>query len=181
MKKYNITYDELFDLFITKNMTRKEVSIHFGCSEVLIKKKCNEYGIKKPKNLENQNKERKLDKECVHCKNIFKVIQCRNSGKWEMKYCSHKCSSRSRFLGLEHKRKVLNCIAAKRRANMRNATVELNEEQQNKIKDMYLNCPKGHEVDHIKPISKNGKHHPDNLQILTRTENRKKYNKCSET
>ena len=181
MKKYNITYDELFNLFITKNLTRKEVSIYFGCSEVLIKKKCNEYGIKKPKNLENKNKERKLEKECVFCKNIFNVTPFRYSGKWEIKFCSFKCSSQSRFLGLEHKRKVSNCIAAKRRANMKNAKVDLTEEQYNIIKDMYLNCPKGYEVDHIKPISKNGKHHPDNLQILTRTENRKKSNKCLET
>lgn len=31
-----------------------------------------------------------------------------------------------------------------------------------------------HEVDHIIPISKQGLHHPDNLQVLTRTENRRK-------
>jgi len=34
-----------------------------------------------------------------------------------------------------------------------------------------------HEVYHIIPISKGGKHHENNLQILTATENRKKYNK----
>ena len=31
-----------------------------------------------------------------------------------------------------------------------------------------------HEVDHIIPISKQGLHHPDNLQVLTRIENRRK-------
>ncbi len=31
-----------------------------------------------------------------------------------------------------------------------------------------------HEVDHIKPLVKGGLHHPDNLQILTRSENRSK-------
>lgn len=31
-----------------------------------------------------------------------------------------------------------------------------------------------HEVDHIVPVSKGGQHHPDNLQVLTRTENRRK-------
>ena len=34
-----------------------------------------------------------------------------------------------------------------------------------------------HEVDHIYPLAKGGLHHPDNLQILTRTENRKKWAK----
>ena len=34
-----------------------------------------------------------------------------------------------------------------------------------------------HHVDHIYPISKGGLHHPDNLQILTATENIHKGNK----
>ena len=34
-----------------------------------------------------------------------------------------------------------------------------------------------HHVDHIHPISKGGKHHPDNLQILTATENIRKRDK----
>jgi 5-methylcytosine-specific restriction endonuclease McrA len=63
---------------------------------------------------------------------------------------------------------------------MRNASVDLTEEEKKCITDMYLKCPKGYEVDHIIPISKGGKHHPDNLQYLTVTENRKKYNKCLE-
>jgi 5-methylcytosine-specific restriction endonuclease McrA len=32
-------------------------------------------------------------------------------------------------------------------------------------------------VDHIQPIAKGGLHHPDNLQILTMEENRKKWMK----
>jgi len=34
-----------------------------------------------------------------------------------------------------------------------------------------------YEVDHIIPISKGGKHHENNLQILAAIENRKKHNK----
>jgi len=41
----------------------------------------------------------------------------------------------------------------------------------------YLNCPEGHEVDHIIPISKGGLHSIENLQYLTISENRKKSNK----
>lgn len=45
------------------------------------------------------------------------------------------------------------------------------------IKAIYKNCPDGHEVDHIIPLSKGGKHHENNLQYLTIEENRRKGNK----
>lgn len=49
-----------------------------------------------------------------------------------------------------------------------------------KIQEVYLNTPDGHEVDHIKPISKGGLHHQDNLQYLTVVANRSKGNKYKE-
>jgi 5-methylcytosine-specific restriction endonuclease McrA len=45
------------------------------------------------------------------------------------------------------------------------------------LQEIYLNCPIGHEVDHIIPVSKGGLHCPSNLQYLTISENRKKSNK----
>lgn len=177
-KTFYIDKEDLYELFIVRNKTRNWIASYYGCSSVLIKKKCQEFGIKKPKNLENENKERKLEKSCLHCKNTFFVVPSRFEGKWEIKFCSHKCSSNHRYLGEYHKRKVLNAIAAKRRARMRDAIVELTEDEKECIKNMYLNCPKGYEVDHIIPISKGGKHHPSNLQYLTISENRRKHNKC---
>lgn len=177
MKKFNISKEELFELFIIRNMTRIEVANYYKCSCVLIKKKCQEYEIKKPKYLENKNKERKIEKNCLYCNTSFKVIPLRYEGKWEQKFCSQECSQKFRFLGTNHKRKVLNAIAAKRRCNMKNASIELTIEERIKIKGIYLNCPDGYEVDHVIPISKGGKHHPDNLQYLTVAENRRKHNK----
>ena len=46
-----------------------------------------------------------------------------------------------------------------------------------KLKEIYQNCPEGYEVDHIVPLSRGGLHHQDNLQYLTRQENRSKSNK----
>lgn len=48
------------------------------------------------------------------------------------------------------------------------------------IKEVYKNCPVGHEIDHIIPLRGNnvsGLHVFENLQYLTQTENRKKANK----
>jgi hypothetical protein len=178
--KFLIKKEDLYKLFIIQNKTRDWIASFYGCSSVLIKKKCQEFDIKKPKNLENENKERKLEKICQHCKNIFKVVPSRYEGRWEIKFCSHKCSSDYRYLGANHKRKMLNNVAANRRAYMRDALVDLTKEEKERTMKMYIECPKGYEVDHIIPISKGGKHHPDNLQYLTISENRKKSNKCSD-
>ena len=74
-----------------------------------------------------------------------------------------------------------NARASKRRADIRNQTPDLAEEQIKKILTIYEECSRisvetgiPHEVDHIIPICKGGLHHPDNLQILTMKENRKK-------
>jgi 5-methylcytosine-specific restriction endonuclease McrA len=60
----------------------------------------------------------------------------------------------------------------------------LTPEEQEHILLIYKECARiteetgiPHHVDHIHPISKGGKHHPDNLQILTATENIRKGNK----
>ncbi len=43
-----------------------------------------------------------------------------------------------------------------------------------KIKEIYLTCPDGYEVDHIHPLSRGGLHVDYNLQYLTIYENRSK-------
>jgi len=60
----------------------------------------------------------------------------------------------------------------------------LTKEEHQRILSIYKECAKiteetgvPHHVDHIYPISKGGKHHPDNLQILTATENIRKRDK----
>jgi 5-methylcytosine-specific restriction endonuclease McrA len=71
--------------------------------------------------------------------------------------------------------------SSKRRASVRKQTPELTQEEVKRILSLYEECSRisietgiPHEVDHIVPICKGGLHHPDNLQILTMEENRKK-------
>jgi uncharacterized protein YxeA len=174
--KYNITKDKLYELFITKNMRRSEVAEYFGCSDANIKKHLQKFDIKKPFVLECQNKERKVSVNCLHCGTEYETTKFRTKGeKCDSKYCSYSCAQKSRYLGEEHKRRIRNEIAARRRARLRNQTPELTEQEKIKLQNFYLNCPKDCEVDHIKPLAKGGLHHPDNLQILSKSENRKKW------
>ena len=60
----------------------------------------------------------------------------------------------------------------------------LTSEEYQRILFIYKECARiteetgvPHHVDHIHPISKGGKHHPDNLQILTAVENIRKRDK----
>lgn len=176
--QYNITKEELYKLFIEKNLSRKMVAEYYGCAEITIKVKCRKYNIKKSKCLESKNKERKIEKVCPICNSSFYVIAFKSEGRWEQQYCSYSCAYAARKKTKEHRRKLLNKNAAQRRANMKEAMIILNKEEKEQLKQIYLNCPFGYEVDHIKPVSKGGKHHPGNLQYLTIHENRRKYNKC---
>lgn len=176
MPKFKIEKADLIKLYIHENMRRRDIANNvYGCSDVLIKKKLKEYGIKKPKNLENANKERKCTLICLECGCKFDVVRFRvENEKWKLKFCSHKCSSDNRDLGEDHRRAKRNEIAARRRARMKDQTPELTDTEKCRMIDIYLNCPDGYEVDHKIPISKGGLHHPDNLQYLTISENRRK-------
>lgn len=69
-----------------------------------------------------------------------------------------------------------NC--AKRRAEKLKRTPDWADLE--KIKEFYLNCPRGYEVDHIIPLKGkfvSGLHVEHNLQYLTKLENRNKRNK----
>lgn len=109
------------------------------------------------------------------------VKSCKTCGKETARrvYCSDDCNPRRLKLSPEEKQKrklAMHNEAWQRymakRKNQTPTDIDIKELQQ-----FYLNCPEGHEVDHIIPISKGGLHCLSNLQYLTISENRKKSNK----
>jgi len=91
------------------------------------------------------------------------------------KYCSKTCFGLNHTKYTEEDRKRLN-RASFMRYYMRKKKQTPPDADFGKIKEIYLNCPAGYEVDHIIPVSKGGLHHQDNLQYLTINENRRKGN-----
>ncbi len=86
---------------------------------------------------------------------------------------------RKSWLGKNRDKTMRYC--ADRRARKLELTPRLTKEEKKLMEDIYkesrdLTVVTGvpYEVDHIKPLVKGGLHHPDNLQILTRSENRSK-------
>ena len=110
--------------------------------------------------------------ECPHCGKI--TIRENHS---IAQFCSNACHSRfiSPYKNKEEAKKAKRTATKKWRFNCIIQTPPWAD--LDKIKEIYLNCPKGYEVDHIHPISKGGLHVDYNLQYLTISENRSKNNK----
>tara|TARA_B110000211_G_C13925747_1_gene484867 strand:- start:230 stop:775 length:546 start_codon:yes stop_codon:yes gene_type:complete len=173
-KTFYIDKDDLYEMYVDQNMMRKDIADHYGCSDVLIKKTLHKYDIQKTKELESKNKERRVSKNCLKCDGVFEIVRFRSTGIYEQFFCSHACSAADRDLGSEHRTAMRTLRSARRRANLHKASEGLTPEETEQIRQIYLNRPEGYEVDHIIPLSKGGKHCPDNLQYLTVQENRSK-------
>ncbi len=97
-------------------------------------------------------------------------------------YCSHKCAqiaSRVEKDENHYKRKRAIANEAWQRYHAKQKAQTPLDADLKLIQQIYENCPDGHEVDHIIPISKGGLHHQDNLQYLPRQLNRQKGNKLN--
>ena len=103
----------------------------------------------------------------------------------ERKYCSNKCQRTHERLerhGSEEAAKAHHDALNRERVSRYNAkkksnTPKITKAELKLIQEFYNNCPDGHEVDHIYPISKGGWHVLSNLQYLSVTDNRSKSDK----
>ncbi len=124
----------------------------------------------------NNSKSPKIIAKTHNCPRCDKIVKTKDG-----KYCSFECYDihRRKYKTYEEcveaKRKNVRAVSANYRARLRNQTPA--DADLNAIKQFYINCPPGYEVDHIVPISKGGLHILENLQYLTATENRQKSNK----
>lgn len=109
------------------------------------------------------------------CATCGKMVN-RKSGK----FCSYKCSATSQTkytpdVAKAKRKEIYRLGQQKYRAkNLRHLDPTANTELLTLI---YSKCPNGWEVDHIIPLSKEGKHHENNLQYLPALENRSKGNR----
>ncbi len=138
------------------------------CSSIIShpKKFCNSSCSAKHNN-KGVRRHGKPPSKCLHCDNLTSYS--------ERIYCSKVCSSLSRKKDPDFIKKNNAIRQSKYRAKQyRVLSPDANLQ---KIKDIYMNCPEGYEVDHIIPLSRGGLHHEDNLQYLLKEDNRRKSNK----
>lgn len=130
-------------------------------------------------------------KVCCTCKeekNVLEYQKNKSTSDGLQKYCK-SCSS-IKDLAYKEKSKVKinayqeeysktvgkvkkNIREAKRRASCKDATTFMTEDDQQRLdylywlaRDLEITSGLKYHVDHVKPLSKGGSHHPDNLQIL---------------
>ena len=120
---------------------------------------------------------------CKHCGSYEKYVSTSNCAPCSIKSGLEKLNNKELMKPYRTKEKS-NDKTYRYRAKKFSEAPILTPEEHQRILLIYQECARiteetgiAHHVDHIHPISKGGKHHPDNLQILTATENIHKGNK----
>jgi len=163
--KCKIEYPATFIYFPKDNRKKDKL-----CSQC---RKC-QTELSKKYYLQNKDNCKQLCKNWNN-KNKERVIQ--NRKNWRNKNRDKINKSASNWVKRNRKQHQANWYLRDKRIKQATPNCPIIRKQ---IKEIYLNCPKGYEVDHINPIKgKNisGLNVPGNLQYLTPKENKNKGNK----
>lgn len=119
---------------------------------------------------------------CIQCKRGYNNTESakaqREFYRWVGEGPTKKKLQDFNYSQTEEGKSIRRAIKAKRRAAKLQRTPEWSETEA--IKEFYMSCPVGYEVDHIIPLQGelvSGLHVLSNLQYLTEHENRSKQNK----
>ena len=88
-REFKPSYEELYELYIIENLSRKSLSRRFGVTEHLLKKRLQEYNLIKPTSLVGKNKINRVLVTCNNCLCEKYVVPSRSK---TFKFCSQKCS-----------------------------------------------------------------------------------------
>ena len=162
----------------SKNKSRKDGLSHY--CKLCAKERTRKYHKKHKKSVNEYN--RKYYKE-----NREAIIERKKIYQEENK---EEIKNKRHIWGQQNKDKVNAAKAKRRAAKIKRTPHWLTEEDFKKIREIYKEAQRltketgiQHHVDHIIPLrgeNVSGLHVPDNLQILTATENIRKYNKFGE-
>ena len=136
------------------------------CDEIKI---LEEFPVAKPK----------LDNRSSWCRKCTNKKQCEAAKKDRT-----KANAKARKYYQTEKGKTSHTVRrVLRRAREKGGLVELTEEQKQLVKELYTTARKLREtgidvvIDHIVPLNRGGKHHPDNLRIVSSNFNSRKGSK----
>lgn len=82
-RKYDPSYEELYDDYIINNMRRVDIAKKYDISDALVKKRLQSFGIMKPKHLQYGSGTKHI---CAHCHTEFKTPP-----SIKRKFCSKGC------------------------------------------------------------------------------------------
>ena len=118
---------------------------------------------------------------CVSCQKQQNAEWRENNAEKRREYFAQPRFQKARKLYKKENPHLFAAMDATRRARKRGAYMKLTDLEKAAVKEMYRLRDQvsewtglTYEVDHITPLARGGKHHPNNLQLLTQAENRSK-------
>lgn len=179
-RRYSIdTVEFIYNLHWIADLSILQISKEFGWQRASITSyMCNNLIPHRTISQDNKRRYKHMTDDEIKAQTKSANKKCRKdikNGEWHLQGENHHNYKH----GQSNSKWYRNRASAKRKAMKKNQTPELTEIEKNRILFIYEVCGTmaDYHVDHIRPISKGGLHHPDNLQILSAELNLQKSDK----